>query len=186
MTLWLTARGAGLANLVLLTATICAGALAAQIRTPSTRIVVQYVHRASASLGLGVLILHVATIVADAKAHVGVTGAVVPFTANYRASWVGLGTIAAYLILLVATLGFARGRMAASPTGAASWRRVHQVSYAAWPIAIVHGFKSGTDSGVAWVRLLYLACIGAVAVAVFYRSAGKPARAGRLRELVNR
>jgi sulfoxide reductase heme-binding subunit YedZ len=182
----MTARGAGLATLLLLTITVCCGALANRARRPGTRVIVQYVHRATASLGLGVLTLHVATILADSLAHVGVTGALVPFSSSYRATWVGLGTIAAYLVLVVSALGLARGRMANSALGAAIWRRLHGLSYGAWGIALVHGFLSGSDSGRIWVRLLYLACIGAVVSSIAYRSAVAPAPSTQPRELVSR
>lgn len=169
MTLWMTARGAGLAALVLMTFSICGGAFASLVRLPSARLVVQYMHRAGALLGLGVLVLHVATIAADSYARVGVTGAIIPFTAGYRATWVGLGTIAAYLFLFTAALGLARVPMAASARGAALWRRLHGVAYVGWAIALVHGFKSGTDSAVTWVLGLYLICLIAGASAIVAR-----------------
>lgn len=174
MTLWYTARGAGLSALVLLTAASCLGALLTGRGTPAARVVGQYVHRVCASLGLGVLVLHVVTIVADSYAHVGVTGAIVPFTSGYRATWVGLGTIAGYLLVLVAVLGAARGRIAGSARGAALWRWLHGLAYPAWAIAVVHGFESGTDSGVGWVRVLYVGCVAAVLGSVVARLA--PAR----------
>jgi hypothetical protein len=187
MTIWLTARGAGLSALLLLSITVAAGAVAGRFR-PSARVVLQYVHRASAVLGLGVLVLHVATILADSYAHVGVIGAIVPFTSSYRATWIGFGTIAAYSILFVSALGFARGRMAGSERGAALWRRLHMASYAGWGIAIMHGFFSGTDSSTGWVRVLYLACFAMVGTAVLVRTQTKPApvRATATRELVSR
>ena len=174
MTLWMTARGAGLAALTLMTLSVCGGALAHSIKNPSLRLVVQYAHRAGASLGLGVLVLHVVTIVADTYAHVGVTGAIVPFTSGYRATWVGLGTIAAYTFLAVAALGFARVKIAGSERGAAVWRKVHGLAYGGWAIALVHGFMSGTDSSVTWVRGLYIVCLLAGCAAIVARLAGQP------------
>jgi DMSO/TMAO reductase YedYZ heme-binding membrane subunit len=168
MSIWLTARGAGLSALTLLTITICAGALAGHFRS-GPRVVLQYVHRASAALGIGVLALHVGTILADSYAHVGVIGAIVPFTSSFRATWIGLGTIAAYLFLFVSALGLARGRMAASERGAARWRALHMSSYLAWAIAVLHGFFSGTDSSTGWVKILYLACVVSVAASVTAR-----------------
>ena len=163
MILWLTARGAGLSALVLLTVTTCLGALVTVPgRRPDVRYIAQYVHRVTAVLGLGVLGLHVGTLALDSFAKVGVTGAIVPFTSGYRATWVGLGTIAAYLLLVVAAVGFARGRMAVTRAGAATWRTLHGLAYGAWVIALVHGFMAGTDSGLGWVRLLYLGCLAAV------------------------
>ena len=164
MSIWLTARSAGLAALLLLTAATCLGAWAsAPGHEPGRRFVIQYTHCAVAALGLGALALHVLTIVADGYAHVGVTGAVVPFTSGYRATTVGLGTIAAYLLVLVAAIGFARGRIAASPSGARSWRAVHASAYAAWALAMLHGLLTGTDSSQHWAVALYIGCFAAVA-----------------------
>jgi methionine sulfoxide reductase heme-binding subunit len=174
---WLTARGAGLSALVLLTIATSLGALVSAGGRGTGRVLVQYVHRAAGALGLGVLVLHVGTILADSYAHVGVLGAVVPFTAGYRATWVGLGTIGAYMLLLAGALGFARGRMAASRLGAAIWRPLHALGYAAWGFAMVHGLMSGTDSSVGWVRLLYAACGAAVVGALTVRLLGRAAPA---------
>src|ERR1700749_338173 len=109
MTLWMTARGAGLAALVLLTITTTLGALGTRrSANPANRVVRQYVHRTAGALGIGVLLIHIVTIVADSYANVGVTGAIIPFTAGYRATWVGLGTIALYLLIVGAGFGLAR------------------------------------------------------------------------------
>jgi hypothetical protein len=175
MTVWMTARGAGLSALVLLTISTCLGALLHGRGRPAPRLIVQYVHRVVGALGVGVLLLHIATILADSYAHVGALGAVVPFTSSYRATWVGLGTIAAYTMLLVAALGAARGRLAASPRGAALWRPLHALAYAGWGVAMVHGFKSGTDASVGWVRVLYLLCGAAVVGSVVARVLDQPA-----------
>jgi len=85
-------------------------------------------------------------------------------------SWIALGTLAVYTFVLVAAIGFARGRMATSKRGAAAWRWLHSLAYVGWGMAMLHGLNSGTDTSVHWVRLLYLACgiavIGSVAVRV--------------------
>jgi sulfoxide reductase heme-binding subunit YedZ len=170
MTIWFTLRGAGLTALTLLTITTCLGALVSGGSRPDVRYVGQYVHRVTASLGLGVLVLHISTALADSYAGVGVRGAIVPFTSGYRATWVGLGTIAAYLLVTVGAFGFARGRLAASALGAATWRAVHMLSYGAWGLALLHGFESGTDSALPWVRLLYLVCLASVPVCLVLRN----------------
>lgn len=165
----MTARGAGLSALILLTVATALGALVSLRGRPDRRYIAQYVHRVCAGLGIGVLALHVGTVLADSYANVSVSGALVPFTAGYRATAVGLGTIAAYLFLGVAVLGFARGRMAGSVRAARTWRAVHSLAYVGWGVAIVHGFAAGTDSGVAWVRAIYVACIAAVVGALASR-----------------
>jgi hypothetical protein len=177
MTIWSIARGAGLAALVLLTVATSLGALVSGggPTRPEARVVAQYAHRVAASLGLAVLGLHLTMILADSFAHVGWVGALVPFTSQYRPLWVGLGSLAAYTFLLVGATGFARGRMAGSAGGAAVWRTLHGAAYAGWAMAILHGLRSGTDSSLAWVRLLYLACLLAVVGSVVTRVAvGSP------------
>jgi hypothetical protein len=173
MTIWYTARGAGLSALLLLSIATAIGALVSGRgpRIAAGRVVVQYLHRVTAGLGLGVLALHIGTILADSYARVGVTGAIVPFTSSYRATWVGLGTLGAYCFVLVSALGLARGRMAGPARGAAIWRGLHASAYVGWGLALVHGYRSGTDSGVTWVRWLYVLCLGLVAVAVLARTA---------------
>ncbi len=162
MNLWFTARGAGLSALVLLTISTSLGALVSRRGVAGRRYVIQYLHRVAASLGLAVLALHVGTIIADTYSNVGWSGALVPFASGYDATWVALGTIAGYLYVIVALLGFARGRMASSPRGARTWRVLHCLAYAGWAGAIWHGFSSGTDSSVPWVRMLYVSCLVAV------------------------
>ena len=78
MTLWYLARGAGLAALVLLTVTTALGALGTNRGRPEVRVLLQYAHRATATLGLAVLTLHLTTILADQYAGVGWLGALVP------------------------------------------------------------------------------------------------------------
>jgi methionine sulfoxide reductase heme-binding subunit len=171
MDLWFTARGAGLAALLLLSISTAIGALVSGrgAKIAAGRVVVQYLHRVTASLGIGVLALHIGTILADSYAHVGVTGAIIPFTSGYRATWVGLGTIAAYCFVLAGALGFARGRMAGTPRGAAIWRGLHGAAYLGWALAVVHGYLSGTDRPVAWVQGLFGFALALVAVAVAVR-----------------
>lgn len=171
MNLWFTARGAGLSALVLLTISTCLGALVTRRFAPGARYVVQYLHRACAGLGVTVLVLHIATILADSYAHVGWRGALLPFTSGYRPTAVALGSLAAYTFLAVAVLGLARGRMAASPTGALVWRWLHGLAYVGWGAAMLHGFTAGSDSSIGWVRLLYVACLGAVVASLSSRFA---------------
>jgi hypothetical protein len=182
MNLWFTARGAGLSALVLLTLSTCLGALVSVRFAPGARYVVQYLHRACAGLGLAVLALHIATILADSFAHVGWRGALLPFTSGYRPTEVALGSLAAYTFGTVAVLGLARGRLAGSPRAARVWRCLHGLAYLGWGAAMLHGFTAGSDSGLAWVRSIYVACLVAVGGAVLIRlRAVAPRTQGALR-----
>lgn len=176
MNVWFTARGAGLSALVLLSLSTCLGALGTQRFRPAARYVVQYLHRACAGLGLTVLVLHVATILADSYAHVGWRGALLPFSSGYRPTAIALGSLAADTFAAVAVLGLARGRLATAPRAARVWRRLHALGYAGWGAAVLHGFTAGTDSSLTWVRSIYVGCVVAVAGAVAIRWSGPSAR----------
>jgi hypothetical protein len=171
MMLWYTARGAGLAALIALSLATALGALVSMpSRHAARRVVVQYAHRSAAALGLALLAVHLTAILADADAHVGILGALVPFQSSYRPGSVAFGSLALYLFVVVAALGFARGRLARSARAVRVWRGLHALSYLAWASAILHGFRSGSDVGAGWVDALFLVCLGGVLAAVAARA----------------
>ena len=170
MMLWYTARGAGLAALVALSAATALGALVSMPSPhPARRIVVQYAHRAAAVLGLALLAVHITAILADGKAHVGILGALIPFQSSYRPGSVAFGSVAAYVFLAVSALGLGRGRLARSPQAIRVWRGLHALAYLGWAAAIIHGFRSGTDVGEGWVDALFLVCLVGVLAAITAR-----------------
>ncbi len=168
--LWYTARGAGLAAMLLLTLSTSLGLVGAiRMRSVTGRVLVQYLHRTAAGLGLALIVVHVTTMVLDSKSHVSLSGALVPFAAQYRPNAVALGSIAMYVFLFVAALGLARGRLAVSPTAIRVWRGLHLLAIPAWVTAVVHGLLAGTDRGQGWVVLLTLACVAAVSASCIVR-----------------
>jgi hypothetical protein len=46
---------------------------------------------------------------------------------------------------------------------------VHWLTYASWPVAVLHGFGTGTDAWSVWLFALQAACILAVLAAIGYR-----------------
>jgi sulfoxide reductase heme-binding subunit YedZ len=168
--LWFVARGAGLSALLVLTLSATLGALGSiKATSASGRVVVQYLHRTAAVLGLTLIASHVVTLVLDHLSHVSLAGALLPFTARYRPTAVGLGSLALYLFAIAAAVGLARRRWAGSVTAAKTWRLVHLLAYPAWVLAALHGLLAGTDRGRGWVVLLNLSCIAAVFLAVVVR-----------------
>jgi predicted ferric reductase len=179
--LWYFSRGTGLVALLGLTATTALGLLSAsRVASPSwPRFVTQGLHR---NLGLLVLVAlagHVAAVVVDSYVPIDWVDAVVPFGAGYHPMWVGLGALAADAMLALIVTSLLRHHL-----GFRSWRTVHWLGYAAWPVALTHGLGVGTDAGTAWMRVLAGACAAAVAAAlavrlVMLRQAPRPAAAVR-------
>ena len=73
-------------------------------------------------------------------------------------------------MVLAAATGFLRGRLTTSARAVAIWRYLHGAAYGGWALAMLHGLRTGTDSGVGWVRWLYVGCLGVVAAALVART----------------
>jgi len=127
------------------------------------------VHGDLALMTLVFLTLHIVTAVVDPFTHLGVVSAVVPFGSYYRTFWLGLGTIAFELLIAIGATSLLRHRI-----GQRTWRGVHWLAYACWPVAVLHGFGTGTDTLSAWMLAIDVVCIGSVAVALGWRLAMAP------------
>jgi hypothetical protein len=59
-----------------------------------------------------------------------------------------------------------------------SWRAVHWLAYASWPVALVHALGTGSDARAGWLSILGITCAGALVLAALRRVsvAGGPAR----------
>jgi sulfoxide reductase heme-binding subunit YedZ len=164
--LWYTTRGAGAVSLVLLSAVVVLGILSV-LRVQSAAwpgFLTAGLHRNLSLMTLVFLALHIVTAVVDPFTHLGWLAAVVPFSSYYRTFWLGLGTIAFELMLAIVLTSLVRGFI-----GQGAWRLVHWLTYASWPIAVLHGIGTGTDAGSAWLVALQVLCVLAVLAAIGYR-----------------
>jgi len=158
---------AGVFALIGLTASVAAGLLAADriIMTPNRRIIAQAVHRAVSFGAVGFLLIHIVTEIIAGRSHP--VDAVVPFLGERRTLYLGMGTIASDLILLVLVTGIMRGRFATlRPTW--MWRALHAIAYLAWPLGILHGLLDGRTAKP-YVDWSYGACVALVGLALITR-----------------
>lgn len=164
--LWYLSRATGVTTLVLLTLVVLGGILvrggATVARLP--RFVVLGLHRNVALLSVAFLSLHVASVVIDPYVTINLVDALVPFVSSYRTVWLGLGAVALDLILAIVVTSLLRVRL-----GLRAWRAVHWLTYAAWPVALVHGLFIGSDVGQRWMQAIAVLCAGSVAAAVVWR-----------------
>jgi methionine sulfoxide reductase heme-binding subunit len=164
---WYLTRSTGAVALVLLTLAIALGVL--DVRRWSSprwpRFVVDSLHRNVSLLAMAFLALHVITSVLDSFAPISLLDAFLPFAGSYRPFWLGLGALALDLLVAVTITSLLRARL-----GYASWRAIHWLTYASWPIALLHGLGTGSDVKATWLLLLSLACLLVVLVAVLARA----------------
>jgi sulfoxide reductase heme-binding subunit YedZ len=163
---WYLTRSTGAVALLLLTLAIVLGVVDVERwSTPSLpRFVLDSLHRNVSLLALAFLVVHILTSVLDSFASISIADALIPFIGSYRPFWLGLGAVAFDLILAVIATSLLRARM-----GFSTWRAVHWLVYASWPIALVHGFGTGSDASSTWLIALSVLCIAMVAVAVLTR-----------------
>lgn len=167
--LWYTTRGAGAVSLVLLTAVVVMGVLSS-LRFQAAgwpRFLTTGLHRNLALVAVVFLGLHIVTAVVDPFTNLGWAAAVIPFSSYYRTFWLGLGTVAAELIAAITVTSLVRGFI-----GQRAWKALHWLTYAAWPIGVLHGLGTGTDAWSAWFFALTCACVAAVGFAAVYRVTG--------------
>ncbi|MET8525660.1 hypothetical protein [Micromonospora sp. NPDC005172] len=157
---------AGVIALVSLSLTVMLGLVATDrlVLNISHRVLMQSAHRATGVLGVAGLFFHVLTKIATGRA--AATDSLVPFIGG-RGLYVGLGTVAALLMVSVIWTGIIRARFAGvGPKWL--WRALHSAAYLAWPFAIMHGLNAGR-AAASWVVLSYFACVVLVVLALLVR-----------------
>jgi DMSO/TMAO reductase YedYZ heme-binding membrane subunit len=166
--LWYATRATGLVALVLLTISMMLGLLSSvRFQRPDwPRFVTLGLHRNVALVAVGFTVVHVLTTVFDSFVSIPLPDAFLPFISSYRPIWVGLGAISFDLMLALVVTSLVRTRL-----GQRSWRLVHWSAYLCWPVAVLHGLGTGTDTPVGWVLVLTAGCVLAVAGLTLWRLA---------------
>jgi len=180
--LWYASRATGVVALVLLTVVVVLGILVNRRgRLPRLpRFATMSLHRSISLLAVAFLAVHVLTAIADPYVTIGIAAAVVPFSAAYKTFWIGLGAVSLDIMIALIITSLARARI-----GRRTWRAVHWLAYACWPIALVHSIGSSNDLRSGGLLALAVLCTAAVAGATGWRIVSAaaaprpPERAGR-------
>jgi sulfoxide reductase heme-binding subunit YedZ len=75
-----------------------------------------------------------------------------------------LGTISLDLMLAVFVSSLLRSHLKPG-----TWRGIHWLAYASWPVALAHTFGMGTDSREHWIIALGALCVLSVGLALLWR-----------------
>ena len=187
--LWFATRGAGVVSLLLASAVVVLGLLTtARWQRPGwPRFLTAELHRTVALVSVAFTALHVVTAILDPYAQLGILAALVPLASPYRPVAVAWGVLSVDLLLAVMLTSLLRDRI-----GHRTWKAVHWLAYAGWPLAVLHSITAGSDATAPWMLLVDAVAIGSVVAALAFRltmpasprailadvSAG-PAQAGR-------
>lgn len=164
--LWALGRGTGTTALVFLTISLALGIATKSGRRLAglPRFAVADVHRVAALTGTALVTLHVALLYVDPYAQLRLADVVVPFLGAYRPLWLGLGTMAFDVLLVVILSSLLRHRI-----GPRAFRAAHWSAYVLWPIAVAHALGNGTDAGRPWFVAVAGGCAVTVAAALVWR-----------------
>lgn len=166
--LWYLGRGFGVSALVLFTLVVALGVVVRSGRPlPGLpRFAVAGLHRTISLTALSLLAVHVGTLLFDPYAQLRLVDLVVPFQGAYRPLWLGLGTLAADLVLLLIASSLVRDRL-----GRRTWRTLHWMASACWPFALLHAVGTGTDAGSGWLICVVSGCAALVGGVLTWRFA---------------
>jgi sulfoxide reductase heme-binding subunit YedZ len=171
-TYWYLTRATGAVALLLLTVSVVLGILdsvrfSAGSRWP--RFAIDSLHRDTSLLVIVLIVVHVITAVLDGFAPLKLTDGIIPFATAYRPLWMALGTLSFDILIALVVTSLLRRRL-----GYRTWRGIHWLAYASWPVAVLHGLGTGTDVKSWWMLALTIACVAAVSIAVLVRVARTP------------
>jgi sulfoxide reductase heme-binding subunit YedZ len=165
--LWDLGRGSGVAALVAFTVSLVLGIVTRSGRDTLGlgRFGLNEVHRTAALTGVGLVAVHLGSLLFDPYAQLRVVDLLVPFGGSYRPLWLGLGTLAVDLLGVITVVSLLRDRV-----GPRVFKAVHWATYALWPVALVHALGTGTDAATLWLDGIAVACTAAVLGAVGWRT----------------
>jgi predicted ferric reductase len=164
--LWDLGRGTGVAALVAITVALVLGILSRSGRDALGlgRFGLNEVHRTAALTGVGLVLVHLGSLLLDPYAQLRIVDLVLPFLGSYRPLWLGLGTLSVDLLGVVTIVSLLRHRV-----GPRIFKAVHWATYALWPIALAHALGTGTDAATLWLDAVAASCVAAVSCAALWR-----------------
>ena len=144
MRLWIAARAAGVVSLLLLTGLTVLGIVISHPLNKTDWKASKHVfpwHKHLALFTLSFIGVHIATLVADPYAGVGLGGAFVPGLSGYRTWPVAVGTVGLYALLITGITARFTGLL-----GKGRWLTIHRIALSAFVMAWGHGVAAGTDT----------------------------------------
>jgi methionine sulfoxide reductase heme-binding subunit len=178
---WYAARAAGIVAYILLSTVVVLGVTLAGKKKLHRwpRFAIEDVHRFGGILVGAFVTIHVVTIAIDSWLPFSLTSIAVPFISKYKPLWVGLGIVAAELLVALAITNRLRNRSLPYRF----WRRAHYLNFAVWGAATLHNLGSGTDRGTPWLLAIMATAISLVAAATVWRALGTRLPTPQLRGL---
>ncbi|HEX9019141.1 MAG TPA: hypothetical protein VF806_08135 [Anaerolineaceae bacterium] len=150
---WFISRGTGIASYLLITGSMIYGLMiTTKTATSAVPVPVSFgMHEFISWLGLALAAAHAAVLIFDGYIKYTPASILVPFNSWYRTTWVGLGQVAFYAMVLVSATFYAKKRL-----GHRAWQVIHYASFITFILVTLHGLFGGTDSKTAAAQAMYI------------------------------
>lgn len=142
---WITSRAAGIAALILSSASVCVGLLMGRRFKGVSGAELRVTHEALSLGTLAALLVHGLALIGDGFLSMSLADVAVPFVSSYKTLWTTTGIIAFWALALFGLSYYARRWV-----GVKRWRKLHRFTAVAWLLGIVHSLGEGTDAGQTW------------------------------------
>lgn len=160
---WVLARVAGLSSYASLAVAVVTGIAlrSAVLDWLGSNRAVRSLHEYTTVLWVPLAALHVAALLFDATARIGMLDVVVPFHSTYGTLGIGIGALSLDVLVVVTTAAWLRRRMSKSV-----WAWLHRLAYVSFALIFVHAALTGTDfsdpvvSAMSWAAAAALAILG--------------------------
>lgn len=168
MTMWVFIRSTGITAYLLLSLSVFIGTLYSlreQIK-PAFKIPdLRLIHLYFSIMALGTTLLHSGLLLFHReKERLSLTEILIPFTSHYDPFWIGMASLALYLIILLAITGKMQRRFKVS-----TFRNIHTLSYVAFVFAFLHSIAVGTDTANTWITVIYSTTVILIGLVYLYR-----------------
>jgi len=139
---WVMARVAGLSSYASLAIAVVTGIAlrSAVLDWLGSNRAVRSLHEYTTVLWIPLAFLHLAALLLDTTARIGLLDLVVPFHSSYGTLAIGLGALSVDVLLVVSVTAFLKRRMAKE-----LWLWVHRLAYVGFALIFLHAVLSGTD-----------------------------------------
>ncbi|MDA8196068.1 MAG: hypothetical protein M0019_02475 [Actinomycetota bacterium] len=158
---WVISRGTGIALVVVSSLLVIVGLWMVHPKRNKRKsfphiITLNSAHKTLAAIGAVLLFLHIASIIADSFANVGVLGALIPFESRFKPLPVALGTISLYAMVAIGLTAWLKLRLEKF-----NWKTIHRFAIFVYFVVMAHGITAGSDT--IFLGALYLVSLAVVA-----------------------
>jgi len=161
---WITCRAAGVAALVLVSASVGVGVALSGRLAKGIGSDLRIAHEALSIAALAMIVLHVLTLLGDSYFHPSIADVAVPFERDYREPYMAIGIIGGWGTIVLGFSYYVRTLI-----GIARWRVLHRFTVLAWMLSVIHTLGEGSDSGEAWFLAVVVLTVFPTALWVIVR-----------------